>query len=49
MGDKTIASWANQIGTKVLQGREYTDLSYENLRNFSEKTFAKGIDEIGKA
>jgi hypothetical protein len=23
MGDKSIASWANQIGTKVLLGLEY--------------------------
>ena len=25
MGDKSIVSWANSIGTKVLLGREYVD------------------------
>ena len=42
MGDKSIASWANQIGTKVLLERDYDDynllrsLNFHGLRFFNE-------------
>ena len=36
MGDKSIALWANYIGTKVLLGREYA----RKLNFFSQAYFA---------
>ena len=37
MCDKSIASWGNEIGTKVLLGREYAD---QSLRFFNEPEIA---------